>query len=137
MALNVSRARVKDRCGVEDAALDASIDALIAEVVPVLEHAVRPPHLADPTPGVQATLQLGALEVVCGELLAQLRRAPGMADEVSVGGLSLRPPAGLDASDPSGMRRRGERRLAPFLREDVSGTLSGVATARPMPGGPD
>jgi hypothetical protein len=71
--LSVTRDDVKrkTRLGSE---YDAEIDALIAEMLPVIEYAIDPLYLDNPDAGLLATLNLGALELIAGEMLATLCR---------------------------------------------------------------
>jgi hypothetical protein len=117
MPLTVSRAQVKERLGITDAASDSAIDNLLAQVLPALEYALDPRAMADPDPGLVATLDLGALEWTAGEFASQLLRAPGAAEEISVGGLTLTPPP-RKLADPTGLRAQGLTRLTPWLRGD-------------------
>jgi hypothetical protein len=117
MALSVTRARVKEKCGVTGSTYDATIDSLISEIVPTVEFAVRPEHLADTAnSGLQATLNLSAAELVCAEFLEQLWREPGAAEAAVLGELSLTP------SDAPAKALRGSawRRLRPYLKSDPS-----------------
>lgn len=148
MAITVTRSRVKEKCGISGTDYDSTIDNLIDEQVPVIEYAIRDEVLADSSAGLQATLELGATEIVCGEFMGQRLREPGAADEVCVGEVSLKPFRGVphqfadahrlplgfapggDASDPFCMRALGWRRLRPYLKVDpavpvVSEVLSG------------
>ncbi len=108
---------MKEKCGISDAAYDSTIDALILEVVPVVEYRVRAEHVASSEAGLVATLALAATELVAGELLAQLSRGPGWSDRIRLGELELAPGIGRDLKDPSGLLAQGEARLLPFLKE--------------------
>lgn len=68
MALSVSRARVKEKCGIADADFDDTIDNLILEITPVVEQLIRAEALDDPAVGVQSTLTLAATEIHGGVL---------------------------------------------------------------------
>jgi hypothetical protein len=118
MALVISRAKVKDKCGLDEATFDALIDSLIVEQAPVIEYAIRPEHLADPDAGLQATLTVGATEVVAGELLAMLYRRPGWREVIRLGDLELDPRLGTDLSDPGGLKAQGWARLRRYLKVD-------------------
>jgi hypothetical protein len=126
MGITVTRARVKEKCGIADSGMDAAIDALILEIVPVVEARIRPEHLADVDAGTVATLALAATEVVAGEVLAQLDRAAGRGKlrlfgwEFAFGG-----------PDPSGMIAQGWGRLAPYL--GAGGPSATTVAARPTP----
>lgn len=110
MAITVTRARVKEKCNISDATSDATIDNLIAELVPVIEFAIQSASLADTA--LATTLNLGAAEVVCGEFLAQRKRLENA--EPPAGG-AARP---FDPTDPSRMAGKGWERLRPYLKVD-------------------
>ena len=68
--MTVTRSRVKERCAISDTNYDTTIDNLIADLVPAIEFSVDPLLVASSDTGLQATLNLAALELVCGEFLA-------------------------------------------------------------------
>lgn len=113
MPITVTRARVKEKCGVTDTGSDAAIDALIVELVPVIEERLRPEVVANP----DATVTLGATEIVAGEFLSQLARSPGGSDSLSVQGIAIDPPK-VDVADPSGLVERGWERLRPYRKRE-------------------
>lgn len=117
MAITVTRARVKEKCGITAATYDTLIDNLIADLVPAIEYRVRPEILADATSGLVATLALAALEIVCGEFLAFRLLEPGGTEKVSLVDLQIN----KNLSDAYGLKYQGWARLAPFLKEDPSG----------------
>ncbi len=116
--LTVTRDDVKrkTRLGSE---YDAEIDALIAEMLPVIEYAIDPLYLQEPESGLLATLNLGALEVIAGEMLATLWREVGALVGFRFGWLQVFPPQSLNPLDPSGLKAQGLRRLAPYLRRNA------------------
>ena len=124
MPITVPRARVKEKCGVTDSAYDAIVDNLIAEQVPVLEAALSGEAAADSAR--LPTLTLGATEVVCGELVAQIARSEAVFFHVTLGDVSVRP---VDVADPSGLIARGIARLSPYFRTDVAPAGPTVQTA--------
>ena len=128
MALSVTVARTKERCGITDSAYDTVIDNLIDDVVPVVEFSLQEDLVADTAnTGLQATLNLGALEIVCGEFMALKLREPGAADEVHIGEVAVVPYRGYDPADPFSLIRKGWKRLRPFLKIDPRiGTTGGV-----------
>jgi len=128
MSLVVTVTAVKEKTRVTDSSLDSLVANLIAQWVPMLEFAIRSEPLADTgNAGLQATLNLGAIEAVGGELLSQLAREPGAVESFSFGFFELGP-AGGAAIDPSGLKAQGFARLRPFLKspEFLAGTF-GVA----------
>ncbi|MCW5934504.1 MAG: hypothetical protein KIT45_09440 [Fimbriimonadia bacterium] len=97
--------------------LDEQIDALIEEYLPVIEYALAPEHLDNPTQGLLDTLNLGALEIIAGEWLACLLREEGALDSVRAGALETKPPSRPpNPADPSGLMAQGWARLEPCLR---------------------
>jgi hypothetical protein len=116
--LTVSREDVKrkTRLGSE---YDAEIDTLIAEMLPVIEYAIDPLYLESPEPGLLATLNLGALELIAGEMLATLWREVSALVGFRFGWLQVFPPQELDRVDPSGLKTQGLRRLAPYLKRNA------------------
>lgn len=120
MSLTVTRAAVKAKLGLDTPALDAAIDGLIADWVPVIEFALEPSAVNDPTVGMIKTLDLGATEVVAGEFMAQLARTFGYFDSVKVGDFELRPFFRPNILDPTGLKEQGRRRLRPFLRTEAA-----------------
>lgn len=116
--LTVTRDDVKrkTRLGSE---YDAEIDALIAEMLPAIEYAIDPLYLDNPEPGLLATLNLGALEIIAGEMLATLWREMSALVGFRFGWLQVFPPEWLDPSDPSGLKAQGARRLAPYLKRNA------------------
>lgn len=128
MALSVTRARVKERCGITDTSYDTIIDNLITDYVPVIEYAVRVEHMADITAGLQGTLNLGALELICGEFLCLLLREPGAYDELRVGDVMISPLA-KPASDAYGLKRQGVARLNAYLKTgSVLSNVDGISS---------
>jgi hypothetical protein len=118
MSLTVTRAKVKEMCGVQGTDLDTPIDNLIADLVPIVEYAIKPEHIAATgDAGLQATLNLGAAEIVGGEFLAQLGRHPGAYDTIQIGDFFVTPLL-ADVADPFGLKSQGWMRLRPFLRVD-------------------
>ncbi len=135
MALSVTRAKVKERCGITGTTYDAPIDNLITDHVAAVEFAVRPEHIADTgNSGLQATLNLGAMEIVCGEFVEQLYREPGALEMVRLGDFELFPPSSRHWGLGFDLKAQGWARLAPYLKADPSG-LRGVVAAGGEKGG--
>lgn len=121
MSLTITRARVKEKCGIADTTYDATIDNLILELVPAITYAIRDEHVADTgNAGLQAILTLGATEIVCGEFAAQLLRTPGNGEIARLGGLTIEPLGLGRPVDPTGLATQGLARLKPFLKSDPS-----------------
>ncbi len=130
MPITLTRARIKEKCGVADATYDSTIDNLIAEMTPVVEYTIQTGPLADTS--LSTTLSLGATEVVCGEFLAQIKRQENaLRPADSCGGISRC----FDPTDPSRMIAKGWRLLRPYLKFDppfaVSGGIRSGATLKP------
>jgi len=120
MSLIVLRSKVKEKCGITGTDFDSQVDSLIVDMVPVLEYAIAPGYIADTgNAGLQATLNLGATEIVSGEFLAQMGRKLGAYDWIVLGDFEVRPVTRMDPHDPSGLLALGWRRLGPYLKEDV------------------
>jgi hypothetical protein len=128
MSLTVTRARVKERCAIADTTYDTPIDNVISDYVPPIEYAIRPEYVADTgNTGLQATLNLAALEICCGEFVAQRCREPGFAESIELDGLSLTPLLQRSARDPSGLVSAGWNRLRPYLKVGVElGPVAGI-----------
>ena len=114
MAITITKADVKRKLMIAsaDTSYDSAIDSLISETQPAIEYSIDPSYLADSTTGLQATLKLGILEVICGEFLAQMLREVGASEEFSMAGLSLGPrnERGVE------LLQQGAERLSPYLQ---------------------
>ncbi|HSI72387.1 MAG TPA: hypothetical protein VK934_04360 [Fimbriimonas sp.] len=126
MSLTVTRARVKEKCGIADASYDTAIDNLILEIVPVLEYSILSEALNDGATGVQATLNLAATEIVCGEFQAQRLREIGAGESVTIGDLRIEPSKLATALD---LLQQGFSRITPFLRTQAYALPTRVSTA--------
>jgi hypothetical protein len=126
MSLTITRSRVKEKCGISDTSYDTTIDNLILELTPVIEYEIDDEALADSNTGVQATLNLAATEITCGELLAQRFRELGTLDSVSLGEIKIDPG---ETEQGFELIVRGYERLKPFLKSDSYGNSSRVSTA--------
>jgi len=117
--LTVSRADVKRKLRLTTNDYDAEIDALIAEMLPALRYAIEPSYLSTSDSDLLATLNLGALEVIAGEMGATLYRELGAWTGFRIGWLQVQPPALRDPADPTGLKAQGYARLKPFLRREA------------------
>lgn len=127
MALSVTRARVKEKCGIAATTYDSTIDNLISELSGVLEYFIRPEHIADTgNAGLQATLNLAATEIVCAEFLEQLAREPGAMEKITIGDLALE----ADLGPSQQIRKQGWGRLRPYLKLDPAETSAKVKSAK-------
>jgi len=117
--LTVSRADVKRKLRLTTNEYDAEIDALIAEMVPALRYAIEPSYLSTSDADLLATLNLGALEIVAGEMAATLYRELGAWTGFRIGWLQVQPPALRNPADPTGLKAQGYARLQPFLKRDA------------------
>ncbi|MCS6919091.1 MAG: hypothetical protein NZM28_04920 [Fimbriimonadales bacterium] len=117
--LTVSRAAVKRKLRLTTNDYDAEIDALIAEMLPALRYALEPSYLNTSDADLMATLNLGALEVIAGEMSATLYRELGAMTGFRLGWLQVAPPAPRDPADPSGLKAQGYARLKPYLKRDA------------------
>jgi len=117
--LSVSRADVKRKLRLTINDYDAEIDALIAEMLPALRYAIEPSYLNTSDSDLLATLNLGALEVVAGEMGATLYRELGAWTGFRIGWLQVQPPALREPADPTGLKAQGYARLKPFLKREA------------------
>lgn len=117
--LTVSRADVKRKLRLTTNEYDWEIDALIDEMLPALRYAIEPNYLATSDADLLATLNLGALEIVAGEMGATLYRELGAWTGFRIGWLQASPPALRDPSDPMGLKAQGYARLKPFLKREA------------------
>jgi hypothetical protein len=117
--LSVSRAAVKRKLRLTTNEYDAEIDALIAEMLPALRYAIEPSYLNTSDPDLLATLNLGALEVVAGEMAATLYRELGAWTGFRIGWLQVQPPALREPADPTGLKAQGYARLKPFVKREA------------------
>jgi hypothetical protein len=119
MALTVTVATVRAKCRILDTEFDSEIEDLIEEQLPVIEFSVLAEHIGDTgNSGLQATLNLGAAEIIAGEFLAQTFREPGVAELIQVGELEIgdRLPPRAPIIDPYLLKEQGWRRIAPYLK---------------------
>jgi len=135
MALSVTRAAIKEKAGITASTYDTPIDNLLTTWLATLEFAVAAEHVADTgNAGLQATLNLGAAEMIAGEILAQIDREPGARDRFRIADLSVARDD-LGAADPSGLKAQGFARLRPFLKAD-SGLIASANGGVQVGGGP-
>ncbi len=124
MPLTISAADLRARAGL-DSSHDAGLLELRDALLPVIERGVGASHLASSDAGVSAAIKLGVCELIAGEYLAQLDRAPGARDSIRLFGLSIDPPR-TDPADPSGLKAQGAARLAEFRGvSSAQGILTG------------
>ena len=119
MALTVTVATVRSKCRILDTELDTEIEDLIDEQLPAIEYAVLAEHIANTgDTGLQATLSLGAAEIIAGEFLAQTFREQGVAEELQVGELTIgnRLPPRATIIDPYMLKEQGWKRISPYLK---------------------
>ena len=117
--LTVSRADVKRKLRLTTNEYDAEIDALIAEMLPALRYAIEPSYLNTTDTDLRATLNLGALEGIAGEMGATLYRELGAWTGFRIGWLQVQPPALRNPADPTGLKAQGYARLKPFLKREA------------------
>ncbi len=116
MAIVVTKEAVKRTAAISSSTYDAQIDALIADLTPVIEYTLSAEAVADPE--LTAVLSRSATEIIAGEFLAQRLREPGATEAFEAGSVRVgeSPQAHADLRDPYGLMRRGWARLAPFLK---------------------
>lgn len=118
MAVTITKADVKRRLMIAttDTTYDSAIDALISEMQPALEYRIDPSYLADTAnAGLQATLKLGMLEIMCGEFLEQTRREAGACEEFTIAGLTV----GARQEHGTTLLQQGYDRLTPYVKGDA------------------
>ncbi|MFN7162781.1 MAG: hypothetical protein ACK4NB_06925, partial [Fimbriimonadales bacterium] len=93
--------------------------ALIAEMLPALRYAIEPSYLNTSDADLLATLNLGALEIIAGEMHATLARELGALVGFRLGWLQVSPALPRDPADPSRLKAQGYVRLKPFLKRDA------------------
>lgn len=116
MGMTVTREAVKRTAAISSTAYDAQIDALINDMVPVIEYTLSPDVLADSA--LEPVLSRGATEIIAGEFLAQRLREQGATEAFEAGGVRVgeSPQSGAQLDDPYGLIQRGWARLMPFLK---------------------
>lgn len=124
MSIQVTKAMVKSKCRIIVSDFDTEIETLIEEQLPVIEFAILEHHLNDTSNvGLQATLTLGATEIISGEFLAQSFREPGASETLVFGDLVIgaRPGSSFSVSiaDPFGLKSQGWQRLTPYLKPQL------------------
>lgn len=127
MPLTVTLAGVKAKAALTDTAYDTAVSDLVAEFVPLLEYWIAPAALGSADTRLTGLLDTAATEYVAGEVLAQLGREPGALHDVTVGNLTVKARWSGDVRDPSGLIVSSLVRLAPFLRTDVTPSITGLA----------
>jgi hypothetical protein len=112
---------VKEKCSLTVSTYDSTIDSLIVEQGAAISYALKPEYIGDGLDAnLQATLDLGATEVVCGELMAQICREPGATEGIALGEIQIWPTKRGSMNDPYLLIEAGWTRLRPFLRLDAS-----------------
>jgi hypothetical protein len=135
MAISITKADVKRRLMIATAetSYDSAIDSLIAEMQPAIEYHIDPSYLADTgNTGLQATLKLGVLEVVCGEFLEQTRREAGACEAFTIAGLTV----GARQERGTALLQQGYDRLAPYAKvaaQDSTESLIASSTSQSEP----
>lgn len=115
MAITITKAEIKRKCRIAsaDTTFDSDIDALIAEMQPCIEYDIASVYIDDTgNTRLQATLKLGIVEMLCGELLQQIAREPGASESLSIAGVSI----GSVPAHGAKLMAQGNARLAPFRK---------------------
>ena len=113
MAITITNTEVKRKAMIDVADYDDAIDDLIDEMQPAIEYSIADTYLEDTSDtNLQATLKLGILEIITGELLEQLRREVGASEEFSAAGVSV----GASTLRGVDIMQQGATRLAPYLK---------------------
>ncbi|MEN6357320.1 MAG: hypothetical protein ABFD83_09575 [Armatimonadota bacterium] len=113
MAITITAADVKRKAMIDSTTYDTSITSLITEMQPALQYSIADVYLNNTADAnLQATLKLGILEIITGELLEQLRREAGASEEFSAGGISI----GSSSLRGVDLLQQGASRLSPYLK---------------------
>lgn len=112
MSITITTADVKRKAMVTTTEYDSSIASLISEMQPALEYSITDSYLTSSDTNLQATLKLGMLEIITGELLEQLRREIGASEQLAVAGVTIGPAAQTGIE----LIQQGATRLAPYLK---------------------
>lgn len=115
MAITITRDEVKQKAMIDasDTTHDDAIDDLIDQMQGPIEYSIADRYLSDTgDSGLQATVKLGILEMITGELLEQLGRQAGASESFSVAGLSM----GESGRRGVDLAQQGAARLAPYLK---------------------
>ncbi|MCC6444108.1 MAG: hypothetical protein IT210_11730 [Armatimonadetes bacterium] len=115
MAIPIVRSDLKELLMIpaSETGYDTAIDNHITRALPVIEYQIRDSSLADVSAGLQATLTLGALEVLAGQFWNQMNREEG-ASEVKIFSLQSDPEG--DFREAKALEEKGWARLAPYLK---------------------
>lgn len=115
MAISITVTDVKRKAGVDsaDTTHDSAVESLISEMQGPLEYSIAGIYLSDTSNAkLQATLKLGIVEMIAGELVEQLRREIGATEQFTIAGLSVGPSAASGVE----LIQQGATRLAPYLK---------------------
>lgn len=115
MAITITVADIKRKAmiGASVITYDSAINSLISEMQSPIEYSIADCYLNDTiNTKLQATLQLGILEIITGEFLEQLRREVGASEAVTIAGITL----GASEMRGADLVQQGATRLAPFLK---------------------
>ncbi|MBP5092497.1 MAG: hypothetical protein J6332_00425 [Abditibacteriota bacterium] len=111
MAVTVSAADVKRKAMITGGEQDSRVNALIAESLPAICALIDEMWLESENPNIIAALNLGALEIITGELLEELSREAGASEDFSLPGFTL----GAAKVTGDKLITRGRERLKPYL----------------------
>lgn len=115
MAITILVTDVKRKAMIADSntAYDSSISALISEMQGPLEFSIADCYVRDTAnSNLQATLELGMLEIIAGEFIEQLRRQIGAVETFSAAGVSV----GEWTQRGVDLIQQGATRLSPYLK---------------------
>lgn len=134
MSISVSSSEIKAKASILVSDLDAEVSELLTQMLQVVNEAVSPTALADTS--LTWTLRVGAIEVIAGELIAQLSRRPELQLSAEFGDLKVYPRKPEIPSDPSGLIQKGWKRLKPWLKKAPEFQLMGNILTAPNRGTP-
>lgn len=113
--------RIRDKCRIADGSLDTHIAALVDELQPAIQFAIRPEILASTDSSLVATVNLAITEIVSAELLEERVRDASILTSSTPDSSMV----GLRVSDR--LRHRGWVRLKPYLKSDLTIRTPSVA----------
>lgn len=118
MAISVGIEAIKRKVGLEGSSWDSHVTLLMNEQISVIEYALEPGALSSSAEsGLQATLNLAALEIIAGELFAEISRRPEFQLSFKLGDVEMYPRKYDNVDDPTLLIKKGWSRLAPYLKQ--------------------
>ncbi len=134
--LTIPLAELRRLAGIDaaDTSQDTALAALQTAEQAAAEYMLDPIALAAAASddGLRATLTLGVAETLAGSFLSQQARAPGAADGVKIGDLTLNPASAGSNNAAEALRQQGAARLKPFGRPVIAPVVGGVGAGQSL-----